>query len=106
MAKQFDPTEYNYELVGENDGTHHFQKIITPSLQIKDIIELSYWSKQKIWIIFIQAMNMKPFLEKDMCIDEDMKISLFIGEIKSAFEYELIMKRICTDPKLLILLES
>lgn len=106
MAKQFDPVEYNYELVSTSDGTHHFQKSTSKPLQVQDIIELSYWSKQKTWIIFIEAMNIKPFLGTDIDINQDMKIPLFIGEIKSAFEYELIMKRICTDPKVLLQLGS
>jgi hypothetical protein len=108
MAKIFDPLEYNYESISSKDGIHHFQKVISAPPQVQDIIEISYWSKQKMWIIFMEAMNMKPFieLEKDMVLPEDTKIPLFIGEIKSAFEYELIIKRICTDPKILIQLGS
>lgn len=105
MAKQFDPIEYNYELVHESkaDKVFHFQKKITKlKLPFNDIIELSLWSKQNIWLIFVSAQNLKPFLLPDEYVDEDRKIPLFIGEIKNDFDYQFIMKRIITDPKILI----
>lgn len=107
MAKEFDPLEYNYELVHDQDGIFHFQKAtIKKDAIITDIIELAFWSKQNIWIIFIEAINLKPFFKGAPSYDENLKITLFIGEIKNDFDYQLLTKRICTDPKVLIQLGS
>lgn len=109
MAKDFDPLEYNYELANQSpaDGVFHFQKKITKlKLQFNDLIELSFWSKQNMWFIFISSPNLKPYLLPDQYVDEDRKIPLFIGEIKNDFDYQFLMKRIITDPKLLIQLGS
>ena len=105
MAKQFDPLEYNYELVHESkaDGVFHFQKKITKQkLQFNDIMELSFWSKQKIWVIFVSSQNLKPYLRPDEYVDEDRKVPLFIGEIINDFDYQFLMKRIIMEPKILI----
>lgn len=103
MAKEFDPLEYNYELVHKEDGVFHFQKsTIQKDCIITDIIELAYWSKQKTWIIFIECINLKPFFKQAPHYDENFKISLFVGEIKNDFDFQLLMKRICIDPEILI----
>lgn len=109
MAKDFDPLEYNYELVEQyqEEGVYHFQKILVKTDRvITDIIELAYWSKQKTWVIFIEARNLKPFFKGAPAYDESLKCPLFVGEIKNDFDYQFQMKRICLDPKILIQLGS
>lgn len=109
MAKDFDPLEYNYELVQESkeDGVFHFQKILLKQDRVlTDIVEMAYWSKQKTWMIFIEAINLKPFYKGSLVYDEDLKVFLFIGEIKNDFDYQLLMKRICLNPEILIQLGS
>lgn len=101
MAK-FDPLIYNYELIDKQEGVYHFQKILLKeNCVVTDIIELAYWSKQDIWVIYLETINLKQFLPKDTTIEE-CKMPLFIGEIKNDFDYQFQMKRICMDPKILI----
>lgn len=103
----FDPLEYNYELVSKQDGVYHFQKkITTEKCVFTDIIELNYWSKQKTWIIFIDFLNLKQFMESEMQLDIDSKLTLFVGEIKNDFDFQFLMKRIVIDPQILIQLGS
>lgn len=103
MAKRFDPLEYNYRLVNNIEEAFNFQRIISKEdCNMADIVEIAFWKKQKIWILFIESINLNQFLPENKQIHESYKISLFAGEIKSAFEYELIMKRIVKDPEILI----
>lgn len=105
MGKDFNPAEYNYEVVHESkeDGVFHFQnKIRKLKLQFTDLIELSFWSKQNIWLIFVSSQNLKPYLRPDEYVDEDRKIPLFIGEIKNDFDYQFLMKRIIINPQKLM----
>lgn len=103
MAKKFDPLEYNYQIIGDMEEAINFQRIISKKdCSIADIIELAFWKKQKIWVLFIESINLNQFLPEISQIQESYKISLFVGEIKSAFEYELILKRIVKDPEILI----
>lgn len=103
---EFDPLAYNYELINQDDGVFHFQKIIVKNdCVFTDIIELAYWSRQKIWVIFVEACNLKQFLPEGLDISEN-KISLFVGELRNDFDYQLITKRMAKDPKLIIQLGS
>lgn len=103
MAKRFDPLEYNYRLTCDIEEAFNFQRIISNNdLSITDIIELAFWKKQKIWVMFIESLNLNEFLPEASHVKESYKIYLFAGEIKSAFEYELIIKRIVKDPEILI----
>lgn len=101
MEAKFDPLQYNYELVSKSDGVCHFQKIISKEPLVKDIIELSYWSKQDTWVIFIEAINLKQFLPPGLEIGES-KIPLFVGDLKKDFDFGFIIKRVAKDPELLI----
>lgn len=102
MAK-FDPLEFNYELAENKEGVCHFQKVIDKENgPFTDIIELSYWSKPDRWVIFIKTSNLKKFLPPDTNIFQDIPICLFIGELKSDFDFRFIMTKICKDPTLLI----
>ncbi len=107
MAKEFDPLEYGYELIHQQDGVFHFQKaMIKKDSVITDIIELAYWSRQKIWVIFIEFINLKPFFKDAPSFDESIKLTLFIGEIINDFDFQFQIKRICKDPEILIQLGS
>lgn len=108
MAKDFDPIEYNYELADKSptDGVFIFQKIIKKECMITDIIEIAYWSRQKSWCIYIMTDNLKQFLPGKKIFEDNRVISLFIGEIKNDFDYQFIMKRIITDPEILIQIGS
>lgn len=103
MAKPFDPLEYNYELVNIIDGVVNFQKILSaPKANIPDIIELAYYSDKGIWVFFINLDNITPFVDHNPFEGDNTIISLYIGEIKSSLEFELLMKRITKDPKLIL----
>ncbi len=104
MAKKFDPIEFNYELENTNDGIAHFKRVLkSEDCAITDLIELTYHQKQKQWVIFIELNNLQLYFPEKSFPIECIKIPLFIGAIKSAFEFELIMKRVSKDPELLIL---
>lgn len=106
MAK-FDPLAFNYELVSEESGIFHFQKIILKEdCVLTDIIELSYWSDQKCWVIFLEMINLKQFLPNHDIPDESHPISLFIGEIRSDFDFRFIMNKIVKDAQIIIKLGS
>lgn len=103
MAKDFNPLEYNYELVSNNNDVFHFQRIITKEkLAIPDIVEISYWGIPKIWVFYVDSINLNQFLKEDSQVMESIKIPLFIGQIKGDFDYQLLTKRMCTDPNVLI----
>lgn len=105
MAK-FDPIEFNYELVGEQDGIVHFQKVIEKNnLRITDIFELAFFSKENAWMIFIETNNLKQFLPEILDI-ENTKVSLFSGELKNDYDFRFIMTKITKNPKLLLQLSS
>lgn len=105
MAK-FDPTEFNYELVGERDGIFHFQKSIEKKeLLITDIFELAFWSKEDTWVIFIETINLKQFLPQILAI-ENNKVYLFVGTIKNDFDFRFLMARSSKNAKLLLQLPS
>lgn len=107
MAKEFDPLQYNYELVSNNNGVVHFQRTIKKKeITIQDIVEIYYWSTPRIWLIYIESINLNQFLPQDSQVQESIKIPLFIGQIKGDFDYQLLTKRICTDPQVLIQLGS
>lgn len=109
MAKDFDPIEYNYELADKSpeDGVFVFQKIIQKKqCVITDIIEIAYWSKQKYWCVYVMTDNLKQFLKGKTPFEDNRPISLFIGEIKNDFDYQFLMKRIITDPEILIQIGS
>lgn len=103
MAKKFDPLEYNYELVSENNSVFHFQKVLKKEkLSITDVIEISFWSTLGIWIIYVESLNLNQFLPSHCKVEYSMKIPLFIGQIKGDFDYQLLTKRICMDAETLI----
>lgn len=103
MAKQFDPLEYDYELVSNQNDVCHFQRIIKKKeCTIQEIVEMCYWSIPGIWIIYMESINLNQFLPAHSQITESTKIPLFIGQIKGDFDYQLLVKRICTDPEILI----
>lgn len=107
MAKKFDPLEYNYELVSESNDVFHFQKILkNENPPIQDIVEISYWSTPKIWIIYVESLNLNPYLPEESQVTGSIKIPLFIGHIKGDFDYQLLTKRMCTDAEALIQLGS
>lgn len=103
MAKQFDPLEYDYEVVGTPEEVEHFQKILHSEVcLINYIIELSYLKSKNIWMIFVEVSNFQQFFPQFNPSYESVRIPLFIGEIKSAFEFELLMKRIIKDPLIIM----
>lgn len=107
MAKDFDPLEYNYELVSKNNDVCHFQRSLKrKEITIQDIVEIYYWSIPGIWVIYVESINLNQFLPADSQVTESMKIPLFVGQIKGDFDYQLLTKRICTDPNVLIQLGS
>lgn len=103
MAKKFDPLEYNYQVVADMPEAINYQRTISAKdCSITDIIELAFWKQQNIWVLFIESINLNQFLPASSQIEESYKIPLFVGQFKSAFEYELVMKRIVKDPKIII----
>ena len=107
MAKEFNPLEYNYELVSNNNDVCNFQRIIKKEkLAIQDIVEICYWSIPKIWVFYVESINLNQFLKEDFQVTESIKIPLFVGQIKGDFDYQLLTKRMCTDPNILIQLGS
>lgn len=107
MVKQFDPLEYNYELVSNKNDVCHFQRIIKKTeCTLPDVVEISYWALPKIWIIYIESINLNQFIKPEYHVIESIKIPLFIGQIKGDFDYQLLIKRMCTDPNVLIQIGS
>lgn len=107
MAKDFDPLEYNYELVSQNNDVFHFQRTLKKKeITIQDIVEIYYWSIPKMWVIYVESINLNQFLPINSQVTESIKIPLFVGQIKGDFDYQLLTKRMCTDPTVLIQLGS
>lgn len=104
---KFNPAEFGYELVHEEDAVLHFQKIILKKdCVFTDIIELSYLSKLDRWILFIKTANLKQFLPDTTDLIQDNPITLFIGELKNDFDFRFIISKIIKEPKLLIQMGS
>lgn len=103
MAKIFDPLEYDYELVGTQEDVDHFQKVLHSEVcKINDIIEISHLKSKNVWIIFVEVTNFQQIFPDFHPSSESIRIPLFIGEIKRAFEFELLMKRIVKDPLIIM----
>ena len=99
---KFDPADFNYERIREEDGVSHYQKILIKDVSVvTDIVELSYWSKQNIWVIFIEVINLKQFLPAYNIPDDHHHITLFVGRIKSGQDFRFLINRIAKDPKFL-----
>lgn len=101
MAK-FDPKEFNYEIYIDDADVLHYQKhITTEKPAFADIIELVYWKAADVWVLLIKTQNLKQFLP-DLDFSEDIPIILFIGKLKTKFDFKYIFKKIVKDPELII----
>lgn len=97
----FNPKEFDYKLVSDVDDILHYQKSITENPIFIDIMELAFYKEVNTWSILIRTFNLKQFLP-DIYFDEDECITLFVGQLKSEFDFRMIMSKIVKDPNVIV----
>lgn len=98
MAK-FNPLGFNYELVHQYPNVDHYQrKLATENCNLSHLLELTYWIKENIWVIYVDRMNLKPLLKGQYISDESHHINLYVGRIISNQDYRFLINKHTKDP--------
>lgn len=97
---RFNPLDFDYELISDNEIDHYQKKIKEKSPIV--IYELGYFKKENIWIIFIESTNLNQYLPEEKRISETFKITIYAGKIKSNYDFRFLMNKIVKKPEVII----